>query len=355
MLKNQLQRWAIGRFLLEIEDSNEVHILNRRDADKRLDMLHRLSVLRAALFGLISGMFVVFVALWLHEWEGSDGWNAYSFFFAIAIAGFLSTSFELIFIYGDSLKTAARMSKVLGIPDDELQKLDLEESIPHWLIHAALGAPGFQGTMFGIDPLAHIGKLGMIIRKLLKKFRIVASATLFKSIIRRMWVQLIGRTALRAFVELVSLPIFVLINVIGMNTMMRDMRSRLVGHEVTPALLNHAFPEGMDHISPALHQAIYDGVQEQITSARFIHPNQIRILNVIGVPETNAGSISPDEQRRASRFLLATFALSGRLSYRCRRIIHRLESNLGEQEVSLVENEIEAAIYDLEPFTRSWV
>jgi len=354
VLKNQLQGWAIGRFLSEIDDSDEVHILNRRDADKRLDSLHRLSVLRAGLFGLISGMFVVFVALWLHEWEGADGWNFYSFFAAIALAGFLSTSLELVFIYGDSLKTSARMAKVLGIPDEELQKLDLEESIPHWLIHAALGAPGFQGAMFGIDPLAHIGKLGMQIRKILKKFRIAASATLFKSIIRRMWVQLIGRTALRAFVELVSLPIFVLINVIGMNTMMRDMRSRLVGHELTPSLLEHTFPEGLENLSPALHQAIYDGIQEQITSARFIHPNQIRILKLIGNPRPKGQPISADEQRRASRFLLAMFALSGRLSYRCRRIIRRLEANLGEKEVSLIESEIEAAIYDLEPFNRPW-
>lgn len=355
LLKDQLQRWAIGRFLTEIQDSDEVHISDRRLADKRLDLLHRLSVFRAGLFGLISGMFVVSIALWLHEWEGADGWNNYTFFGAVAFAGFLSTSLELVFIYGDSLKTAARMAKVLGIPEEELQKFELEESIPHWLIHAALGAPGFQGTMFGIDPLARIGKLGMMIRKILKKFRIAVSATLFKSIVRRMWVQLIGRTALRAFVELVSLPFFVVINAVGMNSMMRDMRSRLVGHELTPALLEHTFPEGLENVSPALHRAIYDGVQEQITSARFIHPNQIRVLHLIGEPQPNNQVISADEQRRASRFLLAMFALSGRLSYRCRRIIRRLETNLGREEVSLLEMEIEAAIYDLKPFSRPWV
>jgi hypothetical protein len=49
------------------------------------------------------------------------------------------------------------------------------------------------------------------------------------------------------------------------------------------------------------------------------------------------------------------FALSGRLSYRCRRIIRRLETNLGREEVSLLEMEIEAAIYDLKPFSRPWV
>ncbi|MDG1538511.1 MAG: hypothetical protein P8Q40_01130 [Candidatus Poseidonia sp.] len=355
ILKDQLQRWAIGRFLMEIQDSDEVHIQDRRMADQRLDLLHRLSVFRAGLFGLISGMFVVAIALWFHEWEGSEGWSNYTFFIAVALAGFLSTSLELVFIYGDSLKTAARMAKVLGIPEDELQKFDLEESIPHWLIHAALGAPGFQGAMFGIDPLARIGKLGMLIRKILKKFRIAASATLFKSIVRRMWVQLIGRTALRAFVELVSLPFFVLINAVGMNSMMRDMRSRLVGHELTPSLIEHTFPEGVEHLTPALHSAIYDGIQEQITSARFIHPNQIRILNLIGDPPSHAQPTNSDEQRRASRFLLAMFALSGRLSYRCRRIMRRLESNLGEEEVSLVEAEIEAAIYDLEPFNRPWI
>jgi hypothetical protein len=32
-----------------------------------------------------------------------------------------------------------------------------------------------------------------------------------------------------------------------------------------------------------------------------------------------------------------------------------LESNLGEEGVSLVEAEIEAAVYDLEPFTRPWI
>ena len=354
LLKDQLQRWAIGRFLTEIHDSDEIHIQDRRRADQRLDLLHRLSVFRAGLFGLISGMSVVAIALWLHKWEGADGWNSLTFFGTVALAGFLSTSLELVFIYGDSLKTAARMAKVLGIPEEELQKFELEESIPHWLIHAALGAPGFQGPMFGIDPLARIGKPGMIIRKVLKKFRIAASATLFKSIIRRMWVQLIGRTALRAFVELVSLPFFVLINAVGMNSMMRDMRSRLVGHELTPSLIEHSFPEGLEHLTPALHRTIYDGIQEQITSARFIHPNQIRILNLIGEPPSNIQHINSEEQRRASRFLLAMFALSGRLSYRCRRIIRRLESNLGKEEVLLIEKEIEAAIYDLEPFSRPW-
>ena len=120
-------------------------------------------------------------------------------------------------------------------------------------------------------------------------------------------------------------------------------------------MIEHTFPEGVEHLTPALHRAIYDGIQEQITSARFIHPNQIRILNIIGDPPSHTQPINSDEQRRASRFLLAMFALSGRLSYRCRRIMRRLESNLGKEEVGLIQDEIEAAIYDLEPFTRPWI
>ncbi len=35
--------------------------------------------------------------------------------------------------------------------------------------------------------------------------------------------------------------------------------------------------------------------------------------------------------------------------------MRRLESNLGKEEVGLIQDEIEAAIYDLEPFTRPWI
>ena len=101
------------------------------------------------------------------------------------------------------------------------------------------GAPhGPQGKMFGIDPLAKIGKVGMIIRKILKKLRIVASATVFKMILRRMWIRLLGRVGLRAYVELISLPVFVIINMHEMrpsefsNKCEQKLKSLEVGNSI---------------------------------------------------------------------------------------------------------------------------
>ena len=76
-----------------------------------------------------------------------------SLFLVMTLTSSIMTALELLFLYRDSLSTAARMAKILDIPREELEQVDLENSISHWLIHAALGAPGFHGTMFGIDPV----------------------------------------------------------------------------------------------------------------------------------------------------------------------------------------------------------
>lgn len=353
-LKDTLQSWAIGQFMSTFISSPEQPISDRKAADTRLDNLGRLAIIRAGLSGLISGLFVVATALFLRDWEGADGLSGLSFVVILTLVSSLTTALELIFLYRDSLSTAARMAKVLDISEEELQQVELENSIPHWLVHAALGAPGFQGTMFGIDPLAKIGKVGMILRKVLKKVKIVASATVFKMILRRMWVRLLGRVALRAYVELISLPVFVVLNMLGMNWMMNDMRSRLVGHELTPKLIAHAFPEGFDDVSPGLRSALHSGMEEQITTARFIHPNQIRVLDLLGEIEGLSVQPNEDETRRANRFLLAVTTMSGKNTSRCKKLIHRIEQELGKEEVSLVRQEIDDAIYDLVPLNRTW-
>lgn len=337
-----------------IVTSPEQPIANRKEADKRLDLLGRLAVVRAGLSGLLSGLIVVAVALFLKDWEGAAGLSGWGFVLIITVVSSLTTALELVFLYRDSLSTAARMAKILNIPDEELFQAELENSIPHWLVHAALGAPGFQGTMFGIDPLAKIGKVGMILRKILKKLRIIASATIFKMILRRMWVRLLGRVALRAYVELISLPVFILLNMFGMNAMMNDMRSRLVGHEFTPKLVNHAFPEGLEDLEPGLRSALHLGIEEQITTARFIHPNQIRVLELLGTKDGELVVPDAGQQRRANRFLLAVFSMSGKNSSRCKQLIRRIELELGTNEVELVHQEIEDAIYDLTPLKRAW-
>ena len=353
-LKDTLQFWAIGRFLSIVVTSSEEAIADRREADKRLDLLGRLAVFRAGLSGLISGLFVVAMALFLKDWEGAEGLSGWGFIVILTVTSSLTTAFELLFLYRDSLSTAARMAKILDIPQKELEEVELENSIPHWLIHAALGAPGFHGTMFGIDPLAKIGKVGLLIRKVLKKVRIVASATVFKMILRRMWVRLLGRVAIRAYVELISLPAFIVLNMIGMNTMMKDMRSRLVGHDLMPKVVEHAFPEGFGEMKPGLRNALHIGMVEQITTARFIHPNQIRVLDLLGDNNENDTQANDVQQRRANRFLLAVFSMSGKNSRRCKKLIRHLELHLGRIEVNLVRQEIGDAIYDLKPLERPW-
>lgn len=136
--------------------------------------------------------------------------------------------------------------------------------------------------------------------------------------------------------------------------MMKDMRSRLVGHELTPKLVAHAFPEGLEGLEPGLRSAIHSGIEEQITTARFIHPNQIRVLELLDV---KGEFVTPneDQQRRANRFLLAVFSMSGKNSPRCRKLIHRIEVELGKDEVEMIHQEIDDAIYDLSPLTRAWL
>lgn len=360
--KEKLKKWAINRFLYSFRNSDELEINNRLEADKRLDSLCMLAITRAGFAGAISGMLVSLIAFGLFPWESKSDSNNLMIAIIISISGVVMTSIELLFLYRDSLGTAARMAKVLGIPDEELNKIDLEQSMPRWLIYAAMGAPGHRGVLFGIDPLAKIGKYGLIIRKILTKIRVIGSASLFKSILRRIWVRMIGRVATRATVNLLALPIFVILNILGMRHTMNEMRSRLVGYELTPKIISHAFPEGIEKISSGLNYALQLGISEQIMNARYIHPNQIRILEILGVESVSEveimnshnSEINEEEQRRADRFLIAISTTSGKNNFRHRRLSKDIENRLGREEASLVREEVWDAIHDLKPFSRKW-
>ena len=191
--KSLLKNWAVKRLLQNFSKSDEIHIQNRKEADKRLDLLCRMAIIRSGLAGLLSGLIVIFFALLLRDFEFGGQNQKIIFAVVLGLIGFITTGIELAYLYRDSLITASRMAKVIDLPQEEIAKMDVEHAIGPWLIYAALGAPGYRGTLFGIDPLEKIGKLGLLIRKVLKKIGSASSFTFFKAILRRIWVRIIGR------------------------------------------------------------------------------------------------------------------------------------------------------------------
>jgi hypothetical protein len=89
-------------------------------------------------------------------------------------------------------------------------------------------------------------------------------------------------------------------------------------------------------------------------AARYIHPNQIRILGMLGEIKKSSVLINENEQRRADRFLIAISTMSGKNNYRHRKLSVELEKRLGRKEASLVRDEVWDAIHDLKQFTRKW-
>ncbi len=65
--------------------------------------------------------------------------------------------------------------------------------------------------------------------------------------------------------------------------------------------------------------------------------------------------VNVDEQRRADRFLIAISTMSGKNTYRYRRLSKKIENRLGNEEVSLVRAEVWDAIHDLKSFERKWI
>ncbi len=352
--KQRLKNWASKRLLNNFLRSEDVYIADRKQADKRLDLLCRMATIRAGIIGLLSGLIVIFFALLFRDLEFGGEHQKTVFIVVLGLIGFIITGLELVFLYRDSLSTASRMAKVINVPEDEMAKMDVEHAIGPWLIYAALGAPGYRGKLFGIDPLEKIGKIGLAIRKVLKRIGSVTSFTLFKAILRRIWVRMIGRVATRAYVELLALPIFIIFNIVGMRYTMSEMRSRLVGHELTPKLIKQSFPEGLYSITPGLKRAVIEGISEKITAARYLHPNQIRVLEIFDGNWDNNATISSTDQRRADRFIVALSAMSGKDSRRCKKINKTISKRLGKQEVDMVKNEIFDAIHDLKEFDREW-
>ena len=143
-------------------------------------------------------------------------------------------------------------------------------------------------------------------------------------------------------------------NIIGMKHTMSEMRSRLVGHELTPKLIEHTFPEGLKSMNPGLRKAVLEGLIERVTTARYLHPNQIRVLEIFGDDWDKDAKISKTDQRRTDRFLIALSAMSGKDSRRCKKLNKLITERLGKDEVNLVKKEVYNAIHDLTPFDREW-
>ena len=122
--KEGLKKWAINRFLISFRNSDEKPIEDRIQADKRLDNLSTLAVIRSGLAGALSGMIISLVAFSLQTWENNGETEKLTVAIIVAISGVVATSIELLFLYRDSLSTAARMAKVLEIPDDELKDIE---------------------------------------------------------------------------------------------------------------------------------------------------------------------------------------------------------------------------------------
>ena len=97
--KEGLKKWAINRFLKSFRNSDEEPINDRLQADKRLDNLCALAIIRAGLAGALSGMLISLVAYVLEPWEKIGNSEKLMVGIIIGVFGIVATSIAVSYTH----------------------------------------------------------------------------------------------------------------------------------------------------------------------------------------------------------------------------------------------------------------
>lgn len=256
--------------------------LPRTERIRTLERVGRRAVLTSALLGAITGFLIVIVAFAatpLEPGAGADIWDHVLFYTIIFGGGGFLTAIELFLIYAVTMRTAREIAILAGMRPAEALDDEAEASLLLTLNHAGLEAPNSTSSLHGIDPIISIPRWRLIFAAAAYKAKVSATKLLMKALWRRIVVRVLGRSASRAVIEIVSIPVFAGWNAIVTRRVMLELRVRALGPETVRDAIAHLYPEGFGAVDDATRVVCLMAVRSQITGVADFHPNVADLLD----------------------------------------------------------------------------
>lgn len=324
-----LLRWSAGH---AVATPQLVHLLDEgeRAAVRRIE---RLALLRAATAGALSALAAGLTETAVRPWEDSDPvvfWGAVGGVSALAAVG------EIAFLSWDSLRSAHRLSLAAGLVVDEEQERQEALSV---LARAALEVPSPPDAVAGVNPLKETQRWRLVLAGLAYKLKVSATNLIFKQLIRRA----LGRAAVRAWLQFVSVPITAAWNAYVCARVLRELRVRVFGASLASDVVRRLLP-GDAPVPPLLAEALLRAVGACVVRSADPHPNLARLFAALerrtGASRplhlddaarflTSLGALAPEQRATAMGLLRAAVVCDGRIARRERQLLEEAARVVG--------------------------
>lgn len=314
---------------------DEYHILND-DEVKIIQYIRRNTLFFAGLFGSL-GIISLYIPYYLCPeifWVVTvniPGMAQIPIPIVFTIYGLVLAILEIAALVVLNLRTVHQIAFVCGFPSRE--DPDYEKHI-ETLFEVSLEKPNKQILIFGIDPLAGLSKFNIILFTTFNLLKASLSNVLIKMVLARVF----GRYMLRAYIDLIGIPVFAFWNMYAANRVIREAKVRIMA------------PNMIRHLSYTLHKklheddhfksTLYDALQFiAVTKRNFHHNHFLLVESLIQVFEfelkkqaplsreeliKKAESLNENAKQGLARLLIFGIMIDGNLSYREKIVLEEL-------------------------------
>jgi hypothetical protein len=180
---------------------------------------------------------------------------------------------EILFLYWNALRMATHYASCtgLGLLPDRLEDLRTRS-----VARAALELPDPRDPVYGIDPFANVPWWRHWTSTLLYRLKVGTTNFVLRALVRRV----VGRTAVRFFVPLLAVPVFIVWNGLITWWALRQARIRAFGALAVRELLDRLEPHAL-RIGHHARRTIVEAVGEVLIRKRGAHPNLVVLLTAL--------------------------------------------------------------------------
>lgn len=330
----------LERRAVPVGQQGAVHVL---DPEERaaLKQVETRAVLRAALAGALSASAAALADYLAAPLLGPDPdvatWDQKLRFFAIVGPVIVGAALsELSFLYWDALRSVDRLAKIAGLDLSPGSTDARRAEVAAALVRAALELPNPPRLVTGIDPRRESSKITLLLSGVLYKAKVSLTNFLLKALVRR----LLGRSAVRAVLVLVAVPVSAAWDAIVCWSAIREARVRVLGPSAARELLTTIFTAGPPDLTPAACALSVRAVASAIVRSRDLHPNLVTLLRDVrervGDPSEDAlddsrqflsrlPSLAVEERRLVLRILAVAVIIDGKLARNERRLVREAQ------------------------------
>lgn len=238
------------------------------DEQTKLKNIARWTVFRAGMAGALSAIVAALAAMYAESHFADSKINYWLVFGGVSG---LSAAFEVGFLYYDALRAVHRISSVCDV---ELFPEDEERSrMAGVMVRAAMELPNPPDRDPYVNPFRQASKLRVLTGVMFYKGKILVTNALAKVLVRKIFI----RGAARAWLEFVAVPVTAAWNAVVCYWVLRQARIRAIG----PSALQQVLPGLLDQVDGKVAEAAQRAVGCCVLASRDLHPNHVRMLEMM--------------------------------------------------------------------------